>query len=157
MSSAAQMTGVTDDCSVHYYIQQQNSFLSTSGGLMTHSGGGVCDKTPVSINYRGRGLGLWHHTDKNLRTAWFEKGLWFIEDLEKHWVDLYHYRMDVYTHCQHTLMFKQHVQVKFASNDPFNLHPIIIIYNFRNHFWVLSALLFSFDPPPPPPQPWQTQ
>ncbi len=26
---------------------------------------------------------------------------------KKHWVDFYHYRMDVYTHFQHTFMFKQ--------------------------------------------------
>ncbi len=42
------------------------------------------------------------HSDRNLRTAWFEKG-----DFKIHWVDFYHYRMDVYTHFQHTFMFKQ--------------------------------------------------
>ncbi len=26
---------------------------------------------------------------------------------KKHWVDFYHYRMDVHTHLQHTFMFKQ--------------------------------------------------
>ncbi len=46
------------------------------------------------------------HSDRNLRTAWFEKG-----DLKKkHWVDFFHYRMDVYTHFQHTFMFKQLVK-----------------------------------------------
>ncbi len=35
------------------------------------------------------------HSDRNLRTAWFEKG---------------DYRMDVYTHFQHTFMFKQLVK-----------------------------------------------
>ncbi len=47
------------------------------------------------------------HSDRNLRTAWFEKG-----DLKKkkHWVDFDHYRMDVYTHFQHTFMFKQLVK-----------------------------------------------
>ncbi len=45
------------------------------------------------------------------------KGKWFNE---KHWVDLYHYRVVVYTHCQHTFQFKQLVKVHVASNDPFN-------------------------------------
>ncbi len=33
------------------------------------------------------------HSDRNLRTAQFKKG-----DKKKHWMNLYHYRMDVYTH-----------------------------------------------------------
>ncbi len=56
-------------------------------------------------------------------------------------------------------MFKQHVKVHVASYDPFKLCPIIIINNFRNHFWALTAPItvqfksvvvkthFSFDPP----------
>ncbi len=48
--------------------------------------------------------------DRNLRTAWFEKGDFKIEIKKKHWVDFYHYRMDVYTHVQHTFMFKQLVK-----------------------------------------------
>ncbi len=47
-----------------------------------------------------------HHSDRNLRTAWVEKG----DIKKKHWVDFYHYRVDVYTHFQHTFMFKQHVK-----------------------------------------------
>ncbi len=35
-------------------------------------------------------------------------------------MDFYHYKVVVYTHCQHTLQFKLHVKVNFASNDPFN-------------------------------------
>ncbi len=31
----------------------------------------------------------------------------------------YHYRVVVYTHCQHAFMFKQLVKVKFASDDCF--------------------------------------
>ncbi len=50
------------------------------------------------------------HSDRNLRTAWFEKGDFKIGIKKKHWVDLYHYRMDVYTHLQHTFMFKQLVK-----------------------------------------------
>ncbi len=34
------------------------------------------------------------------------KGIFF----KNHWVDFYHYRVDVYTHFQHTFMFKQHVK-----------------------------------------------
>ncbi len=52
--------------------------------------------------------------------AWFEKGILFIEIKKSHWVDFYHYRVVVYTHCQHTFMFKQHAKVSFASDDPFN-------------------------------------
>ncbi len=35
-------------------------------------------------------------------------------------MDFYYYRVVVYTHCQHTFMFKHHVKVNFASDDPFN-------------------------------------
>ncbi len=35
-------------------------------------------------------------------------------------MDIYHYRVVVYTHFQHTFMFKQHVKMNFASDDPFN-------------------------------------
>ncbi len=37
----------------------------------------------------------------------------------KHWVDFYHYRVVVYTHCQHTFQFKQHVKVHVAVYDPY--------------------------------------
>ncbi len=36
------------------------------------------------------------------------------------WVDLYYYSVVVYTHCQDTFQFKQHVKVNFAFDDPFN-------------------------------------
>jgi len=39
--------------------------------------------------------------------------LWGLKK-KKEWVDFYHYRVDVYTHCQHTFMFKHHVKVNFA-------------------------------------------
>ncbi len=35
-------------------------------------------------------------------------------------MDFYHYKVVVYTYCQHAFKFKQHVKVNFASNDPFN-------------------------------------
>ncbi len=56
------------------------------------------------------------HSDRTLRTAWFEKGDFKIGIKKKHWVDLYHYRMDVYTHFQHTFMFKQ--------LEKWTLHPM---------------------------------
>ncbi len=33
-------------------------------------------------------------------------------------MDLYHYRVVVFTHCQHTFQFK-HLKVNLASDDPF--------------------------------------
>ncbi len=87
-----------------------------NGGLMTAHSGRSCDKTPVSINSRGRGLGL---CDITLLRIWerldLKKGVLFIGIKKKQWVDFYHYRVDVYTHCQHTFMFKQHVKVNFTS------------------------------------------
>ncbi len=50
------------------------------------------------------------HSDRNLRTAWFEKVDFKIGIKKKHWVGFYHYRMDVLTHFQHTFMFKQFVK-----------------------------------------------
>ncbi len=37
-------------------------------------------------------------------------------------MDFYHCRMDVYTHFQHTFMFKQLVKVNLASDDPFRIN-----------------------------------
>ncbi len=37
---------------------------------------------------------------------------------KNHWVDFYHYKVVVYTHGQQTFMFKQHVKVNFATDDP---------------------------------------
>ncbi len=36
-------------------------------------------------------------------------------------MDFYHYRVVVYTHCQHTFQFKLIVKVHVASYDPFKL------------------------------------
>ncbi len=75
----------------------------------------------VSINYRRRGLCLCDITQTRI-WEWLDlkKGILFIEIKKSHWVDFYHYRVVVYTHCQHTFMFKQHAKVSFASDDPFN-------------------------------------
>ncbi len=117
------MTGVNYYCNVHYYIQQQNTsiasepFLSTSAPavkrLMTAHSGRVWGKTQVQSvlkhtcqsSYSGRGL---RPCDVTQRSARFQKG---VKITKKHWVDLYHYRVAVYTHCQHTFQFKQLVHV----------------------------------------------
>ncbi len=63
------------------------------------------------------------HSDGNLRTAWFEKG--DLKKKKKHWVDFYNYRMDVYTHFQHTFMFKQHVKWILHLMTPLTLYIIL--------------------------------
>ncbi len=69
--------------------------------------GGSKVRRPCQSTIVGGACTELRHSDRNLRTAWFEK-----EDFKmrikkrKHWVDFYHYRMDVYTHFQHTFMFK---------------------------------------------------
>ncbi len=80
----------------------------TQGGL---------GKTVLSINYRRAACAELRHSDRNLRTAWFEKGDFKMGIKKKHLVDFYHYSVDVYTHFQHTFMFKQLVK--------WILHPII--------------------------------
>ncbi len=56
------------------------------------------------------------HSDRTLRTAWFENG-----DLKKkHWVDFYHYRMDVYTFPTH-IYVQTTWKVNFASDDLFKM------------------------------------
>ncbi len=137
------MSGVNDDCYVHYYIQQgcspfhfwiifkslKMSFLSTFAPavkkLMTAHSGWVWGKTPeqsvlkryCQSNYRGRGL---HPCDVTQRLARFEKGVKILVDLKKkHWVDFYHYRVVVYTHCQHTFQFKQLVKAHVALDEPY--------------------------------------
>ncbi len=51
----------------------------------------------------------------------------------KHWVDFYHYRMDVYTHFQHTFMFKQFVK--------WILHPMTPLRLVRNRplLWLANV------------------
>ncbi len=44
-----------------------------------------------------------------------------VDKKTKNWVDFYHYIVVVYTHCQHTFMFKQLVKVHVALYDPFNI------------------------------------
>ncbi len=48
---------------------------------------------------------------------------WLKKNNNKHWVDFYHYRVVMYTHCQHTFMFKHHVKVIFFHlMSPLNHH-----------------------------------
>ncbi len=56
-----------------------------------------------------------HHSDRNLREQPDLRERILKEGLKKHWVDFYHYRMDVYTHIYVQITFK----VNFASDDPF--------------------------------------
>ncbi len=119
------MPGVNNDCYIHYYIQKQTTsigdilvFPCTGVDTMADSsqftqGGSKVRRSCQSTIVGGACTEL-RHSDRNLRTVWFEK-----EDFKKkHWVDFYHCRVDAYTHFQHTFMFKQ--QVNFASDDPFN-------------------------------------
>ncbi len=55
--------------------------------------------------------------------------------------NLYHYRMDVYTHFQHTFMFKQ-LEVNFASDDPFNkcCHSVMFIILMFQHVTIIIWL-----------------
>ncbi len=73
-------------------------------------GGGSKVRRPCQSTIVGGVCTELRHSDRNLRTAWFEKEDFKIGIKKKHWVDFYHYRMDVYTHFQHTFMFKQHVK-----------------------------------------------
>ncbi len=57
--------------------------------------------------------------------AWYEKGeiiYWDkkIKKNKKNNTVFYHYKVVVYTHCQHTFQFKQLVKVHVASDEPCN-------------------------------------
>ncbi len=79
--------------------------------------GGSKVRRPCQSTIVGLACAELRHSDRNLRTAWFEKGGFKIGILKNHWVDFYNYRADVYTlptHVQTTC------KVNFASDDPFN-------------------------------------
>ncbi len=76
------------------------------------------NKTPQST-ILGGACAEPRHSTKNLWTAWFEKGVMIYGDFINTLGGFYHYRVVVYTHCQHAFMFKQLVKVKFASDDCF--------------------------------------
>ncbi len=79
-------------------------------------------RRPCQSTIVGAACAELHHSDRNLRTAWFEKGDFKIGIFKKkHWVDFYHHRMDVYTHFQHTFMFKQLVKLILHPMTPLNV------------------------------------
>ncbi len=110
------MSGINYDCYVHYYIRQQKTqslwrhsclyllWRQNNGGLFTSHSGRVYDKTALSVNSRGRGLGkatsLWPESVNGLRKLWAFKMFFFF----------YHYSVVMYTQCQHTFKFKHHVK-----------------------------------------------
>ncbi len=65
--------------------------------------------------------------------------IWWITDgfLKNHWVDFYRYRTDVYTHFQHTFMFKQLVK--------WILHPMTPLTSTKKKYFFnfLSFLFFA--------------
>ncbi len=105
------MSEVTDDCFIfitasnnrtpqsfnqrHLVFPAPESYISqvTQGGSKVRRS---CQSTIV-----GGACAALHHSDRDLRTGWFEKG-----GFKTHWVDFYNYRMDVYTCFHHTFMFK---------------------------------------------------
>ncbi len=59
------------------------------------------------------------HVTSHRQAARFEKGVQILGDKKSTWWICYHYRVVVYTHCQHTFQFKQLVKVHVALYDPF--------------------------------------
>ncbi len=119
------MSRVNDDCYVHYYIQQQNASIAMETFLSTPAPAlkqwqtvdsslrvGLCLNTSLSQQSWEWPGSVWRHSATNLWMAWSETVLMI------YW-DFYHYRVVLYTHCQHTFQFKQHIKVNFASDDSF--------------------------------------
>ncbi len=72
------------------------------GWQLTQGGSKV--RRPCQSTIVGGACAELRHSDRALRTAWFEKGDFKTDLKKKHWVDFYHYRMDVYTHlCSNNL------------------------------------------------------
>ncbi len=73
------------------------------------------------------------------------------QEAENNLVDFYH-RVDVYTHYQHTFMFKQHVKVNLASDDLFKKQSWkcfslsgLLFNNIFFNIPLLSFSLFTFS------------
>ncbi len=127
------MSGVNDDCYVHYYIQQQNTsnhlgdiLVFTCSCVETMADGlqptqcGSKVKHQCQLTIVGGALAcVMSHSQGSENGLILERGHNLSIFLKNHWVDFYHYRVVVYTHCQHTFQFKHHVKVNFASDDPF--------------------------------------
>ncbi len=112
---------------------------------MTAHSGWVWGKTPVqsvlkrycqSTIVGGASVRVRSHGE----TARFEKGVKISVDKKKHWVDLYHYRVVVYTHYQHTFQFKLLVKVHVALYDPFK--PLMFMFFIAK---LKPTLEFSFS------------
>ncbi len=86
------MSGVTDNYYNHYYIQQQSLnrligdilvFPCTGVDTMADSSqltqGGSKVRRPCQSTIVGAACAELRHSDRNLRTAWFEKGDFKIE------------------------------------------------------------------------------
>ncbi len=80
------MSGVNDDCYIHYYIQQQNTSIAQSETFLSSTRvdtmadssqltqGGSKVRQPCQSIIVGAACAELRHSDRNLRTAWFEKG-----------------------------------------------------------------------------------
>ncbi len=109
------MSGINYDCYVHYYIRQQKPqslwrysclyllWRQNNGGLFTAHSGRVYDKTALSINSRGRGLG-------KATSLCPESVNGLILENCGHLKYIYFCSVVVYTQCQHTFKFKHHVK-----------------------------------------------
>ncbi len=144
------MSGVNDDCYIHYYIQQQNASIAQSETSCLplhrsqHNGGQLTQFTQGRSKVRrscqstivGGACTELHHSERNFRTAWLEKGDFKIGILKKHWVDIY---------VQTTW------KVNFASDDPFKNRLFIMSKDSQNSLkligeWItypLSQLISS--------------
>ncbi len=97
---------------------------------LTQSGSKIRRSCQSTIMGGGEGCTELRHSDRTLRTAWFEKGDFKIGIFLKNtgWVDFYHYRMDVYTHFQHTFMFKQLEKWILHLMTPLNTGQFPFVY-----------------------------
>ncbi len=105
----------------------------TQGGSEVRHQSSLCWNTTVNQTIVG---GAWirvtsHWQASDIGSIW-ERGKDFSRfKKKKHWVDFYHYRVVVYTHCQHTFQFKQRVKVHVASYDPFNTTALHYLHKFH--------------------------
>ncbi len=71
------MSGVKDDCFIHYYIQQQNTSIAQSETFLPspapESTQWRTALSPLRVGLVGAVYTELRHSDRNLRTAWFEK------------------------------------------------------------------------------------
>ncbi len=69
--------------------------------------------TKGGVSVVGGACKMWCHFIDSANGLFLDTAyeLW---DWKKERIDFYHYRVVVYTHCQHTFMFKRHIKVHFA-------------------------------------------